>query len=47
VDWIHTPGSDLFIVLDAGYRTGDLLEPFESRWRRRTGAVKLTCFRAF
>ena len=47
VDWIHTPGSDLFIVLDTGYRTGDLLDPFESRWRRRTGVVKLTYLRAF
>ena len=23
VDWIHTPGSDLFLVLDTGYITDD------------------------
>ena len=37
VDWIHSPGSDLFVVLDTGYFTGDLLDPRDSRWRRRTG----------
>jgi hypothetical protein len=42
VDWIHTPGSDLFLVLDTGYFTGDLLDPRDTRWRRRTGIVKLT-----
>ncbi len=47
VDWIHTPGSDLFVVLDTGYLTGDLLDPRESRWRRRTGAVKLTYLMTF
>jgi len=47
IDWIHTPGSDLFLVLDTGYRTGDLLDPFESRWLRRTGVVKLTYLKAF
>jgi len=47
VDWIHTPGSDLFLVLDTGYLTGDLLDPFETRWARRTGVVKLTYLKAF
>ncbi len=42
IDWIHTPGSDLFVVVDTGYLTGDLLDPREPRWRRRTGVVKLT-----
>jgi len=46
VDWIHTPGSDLFIVLDTGYFTGDLFDPFAERWQRRTGVVKLTYLRA-
>jgi hypothetical protein len=47
VDWIHTPGSDLFLVLDTGYFTGDLLDPRDTRWRRRTGIVKLTYLKAF
>ena len=53
VDWIHTPGSDLFVVLDTGYLTGDLLDPGNpddlplDRWRWRTGVVKLTYLRAF
>ena len=47
VDWIHTPGSDLFIVLDSGYLAGDLLDPHETRWARRTGIVKLTYQKAF
>jgi len=47
VDWIHTPGSDLFVVLDTGYLTGDLLDPREPRWLRRTGVVKLTYLYAF
>ena len=47
IDWIHTPGSDLFLVLDTGYQTGDLLDPRESRWARRTGVVKLTYLMAF
>lgn len=46
IDWIHTPGSDLFLVLDTGYFTGDLFDPFESRWRRRTGVVKVTYLKA-
>ncbi|CAN5636921.1 hypothetical protein BH23GEM11_BH23GEM11_02130 [soil metagenome] len=42
VNWIHTPGSNLFLVLDTGVRTGELLEPGDSRWERRTGVLKLT-----
>jgi hypothetical protein len=42
VNWIHTPGSNLFLVLDTGVNTGQLPEPGESRWERRTGVVKLT-----
>jgi hypothetical protein len=47
VDWIHTPGSDLFIVLNTGYQTGDLLDPRDTRWLQRTGVVKLTYLKAF
>ena len=47
IDWIHTPGSDLFVVIDTGYLTGDLLDPREPRWQRRTGVVKLTYLMAF
>ena len=47
IDWIHTPGSDLFLVLDTGYLTGDQLDPRDSRWLRRTGVVKLTYMKAF
>ena len=54
IDWIHTPGSDLFVVLDTGYLTGDLLDPRNpdddlplDRWRWRTGVVKLTYLKAF
>ena len=46
-DWIHTPGSDLFVVFDTGYLTGDLLDPRTERWQRRTGVVKLTYLKAF
>ncbi len=46
INWIHTPGSDLFLVFDTGYLTGDLLEP-RDRWVRRTGVVKLTYLKAF
>ncbi len=47
IDWIHTPGSDLFLVLDTGYLTGDSLDPRTDRWQRRTGVVKLTYLKAF
>ena len=47
IDWIHTPGSDLFLVLDTGYRVGELLDPRDTRWVRRTGVVKVTYLKAF
>lgn len=47
VDWIHTPGSDLFVVIDTGYLTGPLQDPRDPRWLRRTGVVKLTYLKAF
>ena len=47
VDWIHTPGSDLFVVVDTGYLTGPLTDPRDPRWTRRTGVVKLTYLKAF
>ncbi len=47
INWIHTPGSDLFLVFDTGYLTGDLLDPRTDRWRRRTGVMKLTYLKAF
>ena len=51
VDWIHTPGSDLFLVLDTGYITDDSLDPrldpqFDP-WTRRTAVAKLTWLKAF
>jgi hypothetical protein len=47
IDWIHTPGSDLFVVLDTGYRTGTLAATGDPRWTRRTGVVKVTYLMAF
>ncbi len=47
IDWIHTPGSDLFVVFDTGYLTGGLPDPRTERWQRRTGVVKLTYLKAF
>ena len=47
IDWIHTPGSDLFVVFDTGYLTGALDDPRDPRWLRRTGVVKLTYLKAF
>jgi hypothetical protein len=47
VDWIHTPGSDLFLVLNTGYFQGDLMDPREDRWVNRAGVVKLTYLKAF
>ena len=47
IDWIHTPGSDLFVVIDTGYLTGPLELPRDPRWLRRTGIVKLTYLKAF
>ena len=47
IDWIHTPGSDLFLVFNTGYQTGDLLDPRDTRWLQRTGVVKLTYLKSF
>ncbi len=47
IDWIHTPGSDLFLVLNTGYFQGDLVDPHEERWVNRAGVVKLTYLKAF
>jgi uncharacterized protein DUF5916 len=47
IDWIHTPGSDLFVVFDTGYLTGPLADPRDPRWLRETGVVKLTYLKAF
>jgi hypothetical protein len=47
IDWIHTPGSDLFLVLNTGYFTGDLMDPHEERWLNRAGVIKLTYLKAF
>ncbi|MDE2985410.1 MAG: DUF5916 domain-containing protein [Gemmatimonadota bacterium] len=47
INWIHTPGSDLFVVFDTGYLTGGLPDPRTERWQRRTGVVKLTYLKAF
>ncbi|MEQ9401451.1 MAG: DUF5916 domain-containing protein [Longimicrobiales bacterium] len=47
INWIHTPGSDLFLVLDTGYLTGDLFDPRDTRWQKRTGIVKVTYLKAF
>ena len=46
-DWIHTPGSDLFLVLNTGYLTRDLMDPHEERWLNRAGVIKLTYLKAF
>jgi len=47
INWIHAPGSDLFLVLNTRYLTGDPLDPRDSRWLNRTGVVKVTFLRAF
>jgi len=47
VDWIHTPGSDLFVVVNTGYFTGDLTDPRDERWTNRAGVIKLTYLKAF
>jgi hypothetical protein len=47
IDWIHTPGSDLFLVLNTGYFTGDLTSPHDERWLNRAGVIKLTYLKAF
>jgi len=46
IDWIHTPGSDLFLVLNTGYLTNpDLVAG--SRWENRAGIIKVTYLKAF
>ena len=47
VNWIHTPGSDLFVVVDTGYLTDGLPDPRETRWTRRAAVLKLTWLRTF
>ena len=47
VDWIHTVGSDLFLVFDTGYLLGDLLDPHQARWQRHAGVLKLTYLKTF
>lgn len=48
VDWIHTPGADLFVVFNTAYRAdpnavvGDVLAPSTYALIDRTGIVKLT-----
>jgi hypothetical protein len=47
INWIHTPGSDLFVVLNTGYFAGDLGNPRDERWLNRAGVIKLTYLKAF
>ncbi len=47
INWIHTPGSDLFLVLNTGYFEGELMDPRDERWVNRAGVIKLTYLRAF
>ena len=42
INWIHTPGSDLFVVFNTGYFFDDGIDFRESALDRRTGVVKLT-----
>tara|TARA_Y100000590_G_scaffold469432_1_gene656956 strand:- start:3789 stop:5978 length:2190 start_codon:yes stop_codon:yes gene_type:complete len=42
INWIHTPGSDLFLVMNTGYLMGDNFDPHQERWTQRAGVVKLT-----
>ena len=42
INWIHTPGSDLFVVFNTGYFVEDGINFRESALDRRTGVVKLT-----
>ncbi len=42
VNWIHTPGSDLFVVFNTGYFFEDGISFRESALDTRTGLVKLT-----
>jgi hypothetical protein len=47
INWIHTPGSDLFVVLNTGYFAGSLPHPRDERWLNRAGVIKLTYLKAF
>jgi hypothetical protein len=42
INWIHTPGSDLFVVFNTGYFFEDGIDFRESALDTRTGVVKLT-----
>ncbi len=42
INWIHTPGSDLFVVFNTGYFFEDGINFRESALDQRTGLVKLT-----
>ena len=42
INWIHTPGSDLFVVFNTGYFFNDGIDFRESALDQRTGLVKLT-----
>ena len=42
INWIHTPGSDLFLVFNTGYFFEDGINFRESALDQRTGLVKLT-----
>jgi len=37
----------LFIVLNTGYNTNDVLDPRDTRWIQNTGVVKLTYLKSF
>jgi hypothetical protein len=47
VDRIHTPGSDLFVVVDTRYLGGDLPHPRNERWVNRARVLELTYLKAF
>lgn len=42
INWIHKPGSNLYLVFNSGYIAGDLLDARDTRWTQRTGIAKLT-----
>ena len=42
VDWIHTPGSDLFLVYGTGYITDDTRDPRLDSRTPRTAVAKRT-----
>lgn len=47
IDWIHTPGSDLFFVVDTGYFRGNSTDPRTDRWVNRAAVLKVTYLKAF